>query len=1667
MSRISIAAALLMIDSALAADLRAADWPQYRHDFARSGVSSEKLPSPLHRQWTYVPAHPPRPAWPEPGRELNRVAFDYVYHVSVANGVVYFGSSADHKVYAVDLATGRERWSFFTEGPVRFAPAVEGDRVFVASDDGWVYCLSASDGRLLWHFYGGPKQEKIIGNGQMISRWPLRTGVGVDRGVVYFAAGMWPSEGVYVYALRAEDGDVLWVNDTSGTMYVRQPHPGSYSMTGVAPQGYVLGHNGQVFVPTGRNVPAAYDRNTGKLLYYRSAPNSWGDRWGGSWAMLAKGLLFNWRAHTGRDFDSPGQVECQPDPKDGIIAFDAETSKVKRDFPGKLCAVVQGNTLYASGSGKLTAYDFAAWARRVPAAKCTKWSAPIGRVYALIMAGNALVTGGPKNVTAVDARSGNVLWMDKFEGQARGLAAADGRLLVSTTEGKILCYGAKETVAPNVISRTPSLRPFPDDERSSEATALARRILGETGKRTGCCLLIGAGDGRLLYQLVKQSELRVWCAEPDGERVSSARQALDAAGLYGVRATIHKGAFNTLGYPDYFADLIAVPRRAWEAVKNCSAGDVYRVLHPYGGRMYVAADGGRARQVVRWLTSGGVPRGEIQLGRGTVQVVRSPLPGADDWTHQYANAQRTGASADERVRLPLKLLWFGRPGPARLVTRHWGGPAPLCANGRMFVIAQRSLIAVDAYTGQQLWRRDDLGTVARWPVKLKGSTVVADSDSVYIAPNKTCFRLSQATGKTLQEYALPAIGLPKQNPAALIWSSLAVADGHILGTMGNDREGLCAFLLDKDGSLRWTYRAKNAIGNNAVVMDDERVYLIDRTSINVLSSAGRRGKPIKLQSKIIALDLATGKVAWETQTGIRDRTELWSAQGVLLATGRSGMTGYSARTGEQLYTRRLAIARYPVIVGDTIIIEPLAYELRTGKPKMRANPFTGKSAQWSYRRSYGCGSISAGRNVLMFRSGTLGVYDLAGDGGVYNFGGVRAGCYVNAIASDGVLLAPPSDAGCTCSYSLRTTIALAPANDVSEWGVFYDRLPRTDVERAALNLGAPGDRRDNAGTMWLAMPRPATRSHRKDIAVPFRFVWDENFGPYRHNSIRRSVLDTDTPWVYVSGLKGLQRADLDLDIFDRGVTSWPAKQPPRVDGRITEPCWGNYKPFPIPAESAEVLARYDKDYLYLGYCKPRPLDDRGKPKPWRMTTTARDAQVWKDDSFEIYIANAPKNPKLPAKKYLHLGVAASGSRYDAAWTYVAPALPTLDIPRVDVAIDGEANDWGDGGLKVHSLTGRYRNEFGKMKAPRDFDQAFRIGWDERGLLLLVEIRDNVVHEWENPNALWLGDSVDIFVAPKLGEPDHYRCVLTPGVAPQWQPRVRLYDRRRANARAQKLAAQVKGKKTKEGYMAELLLPWRNLGITPSIGRTFCMQVLANDDDVKGSRFRLRVQWHPSGDPTSNPSAYQTFRLAVDPSPPIAFRRSRRPARFGLFNAVRPYPFMIRLPSLGAKREDARYSGRWSAAVKTSDEALTAELAIPWKTLLDAGLSKELLMVNLRSRGPLSRAPIVGQGFERLILVPPKMTEPRKLSLRLHFAELDDIEPGQRVFDVKVQGKVVLKDFDVIKAAGGRDRAVVKQINNIVAARTLTIELVPKTAKLTSATAPILSGIEILPGDSAP
>ena len=114
-----------------------ADWPTYLENNERTGSTSQQLQLPLTEAWVFSSPSPLRRAWAGPtgrtieGKELrDRVKYDDALQVAAVDGRVFFGSSVDHRVRCLDIATGEELWHFFTGAPIRLAPRRRGCRRF-------------------------------------------------------------------------------------------------------------------------------------------------------------------------------------------------------------------------------------------------------------------------------------------------------------------------------------------------------------------------------------------------------------------------------------------------------------------------------------------------------------------------------------------------------------------------------------------------------------------------------------------------------------------------------------------------------------------------------------------------------------------------------------------------------------------------------------------------------------------------------------------------------------------------------------------------------------------------------------------------------------------------------------------------------------------------------------------------------------------------------------------------------------------------------------------------------------------------------------------------------------------------------------------------------------------------------------------------------------------------------------------------------------------------------------------------------------------------------------------------------------------------------------------------------------------------------------------------
>jgi hypothetical protein len=96
------------------------------------------------------------------------------------------------------------------------------------------------------------------------------------------------------------------------------------------------------------------------------------------------------------------------------------------------------------------------------------------------------------------------------------------------------------------------------------------------------------------------------------------------------------------------------------------------------------------------------------------------------------------------------------------------------------------------------------------------------------------------------------------------------------------------------------------------------------------------------------------------------------------------------------------------------------------------------------------------------------------------------------------------------------------------------------------------------------------------------------------------------------------------------------------------------------------------------------------------------------------------------------------------------------------------------------------------------------------------------------------------------------------------------------------------------------------------------------------------------------------------------------------------------------------------------------------------------------------------------LVDDKAGQPASsYDVRLGFrAPVGDV-PGQRVFDLKLQGNTVRENCDIALLAEGLDKAVVLEFSDIPVSSLLTLELVPQASQPTNATAPVINSIEII------
>ena len=955
--------------------------------------------------------------------------------------------------------------------------------------------------------------------------------------------------GTFIYSLNADTGAVEWVNDSTGSQYIQQPHSAP-SFAGVAPQGSLVATDKYLLVPGGRSVPAAFDRSTGKFVHFEI--NAGGKGNGGSFVIANGDEFFVHTRYRGvRNYNlssgKKGAFTCNEPVLTSPYLYIATEEKGKKEV----------QVLDAKEKKQV-------------------WTIAADATGDLIKAGDRLYAVGGNSLTAIKLSDGGgkgaPAWTQKVDGDIKRLLAANGRLFAVTLDGRIMAFGSGSR-SDRVID------PRPVDPVAVAADSRAAKFLEQAKARDGYCLWYGIDDIELLESVLAVSDLQVIAVDPDLEKVEQLRRRFDASGLYGKRITVHQGSPATFKAPPYIANLIHVSSSLSSNLTTATLESLYSSVRPYGGTL--SLDHG----VRKLVAAADLKRAEIVEDQSRLIVSRAgALPDSADWTHQYGDIANSVKSDDSRLKLPLGVLWFGGSSNTDVLPRHGHGPPEQVIGGRMFIEGINCLSARDVYTGRVLWIRrfDDLGTFgiyynetyADTPLDPaynqkhipgangRGSNYVATEDAVYVAIGDSCHILDTKTGKTRKVITLTKDPAQSEAPK---WAFIGIYEDILIGGKGfanfsqkfaqagktvepsiedySASDGLVGF--DRyTGEELWTLPASHSFLHNGIVAGDGRIHCLDKLPKSAEDKLKRRGGDIPRDYRIVTIDSRTGKKLWEHKNNILGTWLSYSTKhDILLQAGakasdrlkdeaNSGMITYRGQSGEVLWHRKDVRYSGPCILHNELIIAnadqhsnkkgigdtSTVFSLLDGSDQMTVNPITGATEPWRIVRGKGCNTIIACENFLTFRDGAASYYDLENRNGIGSFGGFKSGCTANLVVANGVLNAPDYTRTCSCSYQNQTSLALVHMPDVELWtssllGGVDDA--NDSIQRLGINFGAPGDRQSADGTMWLDYPSVGGRSPIVDVKLT-----GKDLDYFRQHT--SALTDSELPWVMASGVRNVQ-----------------------------------------------------------------------------------------------------------------------------------------------------------------------------------------------------------------------------------------------------------------------------------------------------------------------------------------------------------------------------------------------------------------------------------------------------------------------------------------------------------------------------------------------------------------
>ena len=428
------------------------DWPTYRHDVGRTGVTKAPAPTDLKSCWE--------------AKVTTRASAPVI-----ADGKVFVADVDAHAVCAFGADDGRLLWRYTTGARVDSPPTWHEGLLLFGSRDGWVYAVRASDGVLAWRFRGLPDRT-ICAYEQVESAWPVCGSVSVKDGIAYFAAGRnsFLDGGIFLYGLDPQTGRVIH----NRRMYGPYNEEGFPVITSQIASGTGLdGFKSDIFLADG------------ELLYLRQ--------------QAFKADLTPLGPEEPRPphlIPSPGFLEAIPHHRtfwtiDTTIRYDIPAGKqaahgdilvldgkqfyeVRGYTPGRVSPFdprPDGYALFAGVYAQANEATTQARGRNKAPAKVAvrsvaekRWASPIPLTgKALVLAGDTVFVAGtpvafPSDdlAKAYEGRMGGVLWAASASTGEKvtecklsappvwdGMAVTNGQLFISLQDGRVMCLGDK------------------------------------------------------------------------------------------------------------------------------------------------------------------------------------------------------------------------------------------------------------------------------------------------------------------------------------------------------------------------------------------------------------------------------------------------------------------------------------------------------------------------------------------------------------------------------------------------------------------------------------------------------------------------------------------------------------------------------------------------------------------------------------------------------------------------------------------------------------------------------------------------------------------------------------------------------------------------------------------------------------------------------------------------------------------------------------------------------------------------------------------------------------------------------------------------------------------------------------------------------------------------